>query len=317
MASVMIGESPAEVLSSRSRDDISVAEALLSVSPSVPSHMAKPVSVICSTEASVSTSNSSCSKSHLKAKEVTAMEATNFVINTDIAALDTTGVPESGESCSIRRRPRSDSAGLDALAALASDSLQRDTSKSTVLTASSTATTLSESSDGEGGIREQEVQQRRVMPPPPPRATGRRRSASNPEGMELWEQRQKRHFVLPPSILEVELAEADAAVRKQKTKRESHSLLPENLIHVYEDDWDDDEEETTSAEVSDMEGEQRYEMEQLGNAEELLTRARSRLFEDLSTEKALHDTITLPHLLEKYKKVWSTENVFCPFATNC
>eukprot|EP00566_Odontella_aurita_P012369 CAMPEP_0113545104 /NCGR_PEP_ID=MMETSP0015_2-20120614/11077_1 /TAXON_ID=2838 /ORGANISM="Odontella" /LENGTH=489 /DNA_ID=CAMNT_0000445435 /DNA_START=322 /DNA_END=1791 /DNA_ORIENTATION=- /assembly_acc=CAM_ASM_000160 len=61
-----------------------------------------------------------------------------------------------------------------------------------------------------------------AMPPPPPRpgggCGGRMRSASNPEGMEKWDslgggggRGQRQHFMLPSSILEEELAGANAA----------------------------------------------------------------------------------------------------------
>lgn len=109
---------------------------------------------------------------------------------------------------------------LDALAALASD-------RATLSEDSSTITphlTSSSASDEECNTTS--------MPPPPPRqplytlqdesrllrelpalpshSIGRLRSASNPEGMEKWDsigrRNDRRHFVLPSSILEEELA---------------------------------------------------------------------------------------------------------------
>eukprot|EP00554_Chaetoceros_debilis_P015651 CAMPEP_0194125094 /NCGR_PEP_ID=MMETSP0150-20130528/59282_1 /TAXON_ID=122233 /ORGANISM="Chaetoceros debilis, Strain MM31A-1" /LENGTH=800 /DNA_ID=CAMNT_0038818885 /DNA_START=703 /DNA_END=3105 /DNA_ORIENTATION=- len=76
------------------------------------------------------------------------------------------------------------------------------------------------------------------MPPPPPRSrhsvcmgmVGRKRSASNPEGMEKWDaygsyghgsqnQKSRMHFVLPSSILEEELEHANFACEEHEKKK--------------------------------------------------------------------------------------------------
>ena len=123
------------------------------------------------------------------------------------------------------------------------------------------------------------------MPPPPPRrGPTRRRSVSNPEGMEKWVPKEKGRlrFVLPASILEEELAEASAAMRAKEERMSSEA---------------DDDIEKASDETEVPE-------EDLSH-EELLRRARSRLLEDLSEvnlsgEKGI---LTLPHSLAKYKEV--------------
>lgn len=64
----------------------------------------------------------------------------------------------------------------------------------------------------------------KAMPPPPPR---RMRSASNPEGMEKWDSYQKssrRHFVLPYSILEEELASANIACQEHAAEQKSATM---------------------------------------------------------------------------------------------
>jgi len=186
------------------------------------------------------------------------------------------------------RRSRSDSVGLEALAFLAmkEHANMEISSRATLWEATSSevenskplvasAVSSSSSSDDE------------TMPPPPPRrGITRRRSVSNPEGMDKWSPRDhcRLRFVLPASILEEELAEANAAMKAKQEREE--------------------EEETEN--VSPKED---YEDEANMSQDELLRRARSRLLEDLSEvnlngEKGI---LTLPHTLDKYKKVYNKD----------
>eukprot|EP00538_Stauroneis_constricta_P004660 CAMPEP_0119572624 /NCGR_PEP_ID=MMETSP1352-20130426/44712_1 /TAXON_ID=265584 /ORGANISM="Stauroneis constricta, Strain CCMP1120" /LENGTH=453 /DNA_ID=CAMNT_0007622309 /DNA_START=638 /DNA_END=1999 /DNA_ORIENTATION=- len=98
----------------------------------------------------------------------------------------------------------------------------------------------------------------------------RRRSMSNPEGMMTTKQPRRVHFILPETILEMELAEASSAIQ---ARREEELIL---------------QQETS-----------------LTN-EELLRRARSRLLEDMSLvhEKG-NNAIVLPHSLAKYKNIYN------------
>jgi hypothetical protein len=186
------------------------------------------------------------------------------------------------------RRQRSDSAGLEALAFLATKeqaSMEPTASTASLWEASSSViqnnnmlplvasavSSSSSSSDEE------------TMPPPPPRrGITRRRSVSNPEGMEKWAPRLR--FVLPESILEEEMAEATLAM-KAKQEREDDAEDDEPLEPKEEEESDEDE-----ANLSQ---------------DELLRRARSRLLEDLSEVNLNGDKgiITLPHSLAKYKEV--------------
>jgi hypothetical protein len=217
---------------------------------------------------------------------------------------------QGGESTASEAatRPRSNSAGLDALAFLAT---QEQESTGTVtqhgmapppkhpqhglrlmppqhlwqplpptvfsqpLVAAASTPVTSSSSDDDS----------EVMPPPPPRMVTRRRSMSNPEGMDR--ERKRFQLVLPAAILEEELAEASAAMKAKEEEEEHH--------HYYEE-------------------EEEEELDQ----DELLRRARSRLLEDLS-QSHLHGEkgeITLPHSLEKYKEVGALDSewmtAYCP-----
>lgn len=157
-----------------------------------------------------------------------------------------------------------------------------------------------------------------AMPPPPPRR--RMRSVSNPEGMEKWDSLSqshysRRHFVLPSSILEEELAEArsnaaerareedDAAaimiIRQLRLKKRNKSFdifgtSPNSVISpiMVSTDRSDDESLSPVDEVDIA-------------PEELLRRARSRLLEDLSAGSLTGEkgVLTLPHSLNKYKEV--------------
>lgn len=194
---------------------------------------------------------------------------------------ESTGIDEINDHVSateefpFRKRQRSDSAGLDALAALASrEQLSMEENRKSLVSFVPAITSSSEEDEEESS-----------MPPPPPRFR-RRRSASNPEGMEKWD--SCRHFVLPASILESELAEANAAVMEQERAEQEK----EN------DDGDEDDEEEEEEDQVD---------ESTLTPDELLRRARSRLLEDLSEgsingEKGV---LTLPHALTKYKEVYN------------
>jgi hypothetical protein len=145
---------------------------------------------------------------------------------------------------------------------------------------------------------------------PEPRRLGRLRSISNPEGMEKWDSiYSRRHFFLPASILEEELAEANEAVRQR-------SISPEKDCYIHE-----------MASPFEMESElpsQRVNNEHDDNAalscftetenredpDELLRQARFRILEDISSETWKLDNcdkneLTLPHSLSKYKEVSS------------
>jgi len=132
-----------------------------------------------------------------------------------------------------------------------------------------------------------------TMPPPPPRrGITRRRSVSNPEGMEKWAPRDhdRLRFVLPSSILEEELAEASAAMKAMQELDDEADL--DEASPKEEEEDEEEEEEEDEANMSQ---------------DELLRRARSRLLEDLSEvnlngEKGL---LTLPHTLDKYKEVYN------------
>ena len=214
------------------------------------------------------------------------------------------------------------SAALDTLAILASTA-QKELSSSTIA--------MDDSS---------------IMPPPPPRIKGRMRSASNPEGMEKWDSysyfrngnlsssslsspsswSSRRHFVLPTSILEEELAEANETCKifaEQKQLESSSQLAPsvkrgmtvfginqlsperkkrgkKKLTKQHKDDSNDNS--------NDEESWEPLEDESNLDPEELLRRARNRLFEDLACsdncglEKGV---IPLPHSLEKYKEIYN------------
>ena len=199
----------------------------------------------------------------------------------------------------VQRRPRSNSAGLDALAFLATkEQASMEVQKQDVtmpveelpsnpkpsLEASAVSCSSSSSSDEDS----------EAMPPPPPRA-GRRRSVSNPEGMEKWAPRDhsRLRFVLPAAILEEELAEANAAMKAQQEK-----ALPLKKRHTL-DEQEDLEAENSASHVENSD------IEENMDQNELLRRARSRLLEDLSEgnlngEKGV---LTLPHSLAKYKDV--------------
>ena len=179
----------------------------------------------------------------------------------------------------VTRRPRSGSVGLDELAELAAGMERTENSVSV----------SSSSSDDDS----------EAMPPPPPRC-GRKRSSSNPEGMEKWGDR--RHLLLPSAILEEELAEASALA---KAHEESIKHLPiKKRGKALEDDYGTSPNSVTSPIMTKI-NEESFLEEANVKPEELLRRARSRLLEDLSegSLKGEKGVLMLPHSLSKYKEV--------------
>jgi hypothetical protein len=183
--------------------------------------------------------------------------------------------------------PLFSSSGLDALASLASSMVQHPLVSPIIASPHNTGSSLSSS------CSTSEDEDYECMPPPPPRR--RQRSCSNPEGMEKWDslKQNRLHFVLPNSILEVELAGAKVAMEKkmrddrallhQQQKR--HQRLRSNSLASLEEEDDDIDEEFDS--------------------EDILRKARSRLLEDLSEGNLTGEKgqLTLPHALSKYKHV--------------
>ena len=178
----------------------------------------------------------------------------------------------SSKHVDVDAQPVHSSAGLDALAALASS---MEESSTTYIASSNSSSCTSDEDDSD------------IMPPPPPRGRGRIRSCSNPEGMEKWDSlnrnTDRRRYVLPTAILEEKLAEAKVAVDK---KNDDDRLLVQRS-------------RSNSVSSLILDDETRVE------PEELLRRARSRLLEDLSEGSITGEKgqLTLPHALSKYKHV--------------
>ena len=197
-------------------------------------------------------------------------------------------VLENDDAVVVQRRSRSDSVGLDALAFCATNeqvSLSGGTSDAPahaveppVVPAPACLSSSDEDSES--------------MPPPPPRMVTRRRSVSNPEGMDRWSapKSHRLHLVLPASILEEELAEANAAMKA----KEDDDVVDGN-----------NEKPLPSEDVTLVKQEETQDEEEFLDQDELLRRARSRLLEDLSQGNLNGDkgVLTLPHSLEKYKEV--------------
>lgn len=164
------------------------------------------------------------------------------------------------------------------------------------------------------------------MPPPPPRR--RPRSCSNPEGIEKWDsltqdRSTRRHFVLPASILEEELAEASEAIRQRKLRVstipeepadfEGGSPSPDAVVD-HPLSMEDEKQERKPLVEKELRGQSTAANPvELGidesnlSPDELLKRARSRLLEDLSegNMNGDKDVMTLPHSLGKYKEVYN------------
>ncbi|KAL7581266.1 hypothetical protein ACA910_006037 [Epithemia clementina (nom. ined.)] len=292
-----------------SHDELSAAEALLRVSPA-------------------SGPNEAFSLASGEARTdgfdglVSLAEQANALQSVRIKTLPLSAVMNDDESRDYKPPKGLLSAGLDALATLAVEARSltsynnnyRDSDPHLVVSGITSASPTSSSDDDSDS-----------MPPPPPRS--RRRSASNPEGMEKWDsynnryKSSRRHFVLPESILEEELAEASAAIQQQKRlqqqQQQQQQLLllqgTSNTISKISADFgrDDDisgtspnsvaqlstvlERAMTSKHKKQAAEEEEEEGEPLGeetedddvdeselSPEELLKRARSRLLEDLS-----------------------------------
>ena len=144
------------------------------------------------------------------------------------------------------------------------------------------------------------------------RFTRRPRSVSNPEGMEKWDsysQRSRRHFVLPAAILEEELAEVSAAIQERERVPKSDLDLSGSNKHLQRRGKPHSEEDDESSKVSENEEDEDEEEEVNEDdlaPDDLLKRARSRLFEDLSESNAYSNKgalLILPHSLTKYKNV--------------
>lgn len=192
---------------------------------------------------------------------------------------------------------------------------------------------------------------RDMMPPPPPRVRqGRMRSVSNPEGMEKWDSlyqnrsSSRMHFLLPSTILEEELQNAnDACEAHEKLMLESearHGLTDFSLTSRPECNQGDEEYLGTSPHVvvdfpvvikkgskrtakkswkklqleeedkvsdEDEVTEESSEDDEVNlDPAELLQRARNRLFEDLSLESGLEKgDFVFPHLFDKYKEIYN------------
>lgn len=289
-------------------DELSAAEALLRVSPIAGS-------------SNVSTLNSYQARSDSFAGLESLAEQANALHSFRSQSLSSFGFGKNEESSAFSSKTIL-CGGLDALAILAAEARSlsnlRDLNQNWATSGDAASASPTGSIYGDSDS----------MPPPPPR--GRRRSASNPEGMEKWDsynrnKSSRRHFVLPEDILEEELAEASAAIQQQKRLLQgatTHSI-PKLLE---EDDHENDRSGTSPNSVvqlpsfmdkalttthepqhtADETDEEMDESELL--PDELLKRARSRLLEDLSEgnmngEKGV---LTLPHSLAKYKEVYNT-----------
>ncbi len=208
-------------------------------------------------------------------------------------------------------RPRSNSAGLDALAFLATQEQEAAVGSTTVVTNAQTTVPYSSVSLVAHPAVTSSDDDSEIMPPPPPRTTvtRRRRSVSNPEGMGRWglpmtmgkdndsTTMRRLRLVLPVSILEEEIAEANAAVIAKEKSTASASALAASLLS-------EKGELPGSRLRSQLPLVEEDEDENLDH-DELLRRARSRLLEDLSQSNISGEkgVLTLPHSLGKYKEV--------------
>ena len=292
---------------SDTNEEMSAAEALLRVSPS--SKQINPSALHCRETTSIG----SFALLESLAEQADALRT---VRTRPVAS----SVPKDEEFSSTPISSSRINGGLDALATLAAEARSQTTTAPSdrglgphLVASGITAASPSSSSDDDSDS----------MPPPPPR---RRRSASNPEGMEKWDslsrdRSSRRHFVLPASILEEELAEASAAIQHQKQLQRQRTNC---IAEVPEENCRDDDSGDSSASPdsvfqlsSPSIGDTVHEAEQPDDIDEeevnesdlspdeLLKRARSRLLEDLSEgnmngEKGV---LTLPHSLGKYKEV--------------
>ncbi len=218
------------------------------------------------------------------------------------------------------RRPRSNSAGLDALAFLATQEQEAalggtTKTKTTVATNAQTTVPYSSVSLVANPAVTSSDDDSEIMPPPPPRTTvtRRRRSVSNPEGMGKWglpitmdddnnsTTMRRLRLVLPVSILEEEIAEANAAVIAKEKSTASASALAASLLSQKGDIHGSSN--TSRSQPPLVEDDEDENLDH----DELLRRARSRLLEDLSQSNISGEkgVLTLPHSLGKYKEVRS------------
>lgn len=214
------------------------------------------------------------------------------------------------------RRPRSNSAGLDTLAFLATQEQEAAAAAAATTSTTSVQTTVAHpsvslvanpavtSSDDDS----------ETMPPPPPRTVvvRRRRSVSNPEGMDKWglptnynknfkaQPMRRLRLVLPVSILEEEIAEANAAMIEKENSTASASALAASLLSQKNMNQSNEVRRTSKLPLVEEDDENL-------DHDELLRRARSRLLEDLSESKLCGEkgVLTLPHSLGKYKEVYN------------
>ena len=226
------------------------------------------------------------------------------------------------------RRPRSNSAGLDALAFLATQEQEAAVGgKTTTAVATNAQTTVPYSSISlvANPAVTSSDDDSEIMPPPPPRTTvtRRRRSVSNPEGMGKWglpmtmdddnnsTTMRRLRLVLPVSILEEEIAEANAAVIAKEKSTASASALAASLLSQKGDIHGSNRSRSQPPLVEEDEDENL-------DHDELLRRARSRLLEDLSQSNISGEkgVLTLPHSLAKYKEVRSP-TIYCTVCFAC
>lgn len=199
----------------------------------------------------------------------------------------------------IQRRPRSDSAGLDALADLATLAQSNELDTALATSDRSPQVHFLVSNEDRGASSSDDSEQSETLRSPLRR---RRRSASNPEGMDKWDPREtrlsgRRHFVLPASILEEELAEVSEAMKKQNAER--LSVTKNGSSSKRSGGQRDAKNQSNSNDQRDDEVD-----EASLTPDELLRRARSRLLEDLSCSyNGEKGELLFPHTLEKYQEV--------------
>jgi len=222
-------------------------------------------------------------------------------------------------------KSRDSAEALSALAALASSAATLEPSSKPFHASQMFSSMTSSSSDDDS----------EAMPPPPPRR-GRMRSASNPEGMEKWDslmrmnRSDRKLFVLPSSIIEEELASANAAINSNAEAAKAGGLpfkkrvtMANQQQGIFSPDTLGTSPDSVAAAMVIDSGEQEQgdkspsgvvsednvspQDETDVEPEELLRRARARLLEDLSEGSINGDkgVLPLPHSLEKYKEIYN------------
>jgi len=124
-------------------------------------------------------------------------------------------------------------------------------------------------------------------------------SYNNPQ----YQTMRRLRLVLPASILEEEIAEANAAVIAKEKSTASASALAASLLG----DHNPRLHRSSHLPLVEEEDEADENEEEALNHQELLRRARSRLLEDLSQSNLTGEkgVLTLPHSLVKYKEVYN------------